>query len=290
MIKGDIPHILLEQLNQIEPDVEFMGNLPKVRSSSGKEYFVKCGTSAEREQYIGEVESLKAIEAAAPGLAPRVLSSGQDEGRPFLLSEYKDLGRLDPAAAKVLAKRLAEELHVYESEKGYGFHVPTYCGATRLRNGWFETWEICFSSMMKDLLDQLKGNRQHEELCSMGEEVIKSVIPKLLGPLKIDPVLLHGDLWRSGEPIIFDPSSFYGHCEADLAISRMFGGFPPVFYTTYHELQPKSDPVDQYSYRCDLYELFHYLNHTLLFGASYEQSAKQKMNSLLGWAKKSRHL
>lgn len=89
---------------------------------------------------------------------------------------------------------------------------------------------------------------------------------------------------RWGKPIIFDPSSYYGHNEADLAISRMFGGFPQVFYTTYHELQPKSDPVEQYPYRCDLYELFHYLNHTLLFGASYEHSARQKISKLLEWA------
>lgn len=51
-----------------------------------------------------------------------------------------------------------------------------------------------------------------------------------------------------------------------LAISRMFGGFPSSFYTTYHSLQSKSEPVDQYPLRSDLYELFHYLNHTVLFG------------------------
>lgn len=31
---------------------------------------------------------------------------------------------------------------------------------------------------------------------------------------------------------------------------------------------PKSEPVDQYDLRGDLYELFHYLNHTVLFGVS----------------------
>ena len=51
-----------------------------------------------------------------------------------------------------------------------------------------------------------------------------------------------------------------------LAIARIFGGFPPSFFTTYHTYLPKSEPVDQYPYRMDLYELFHYLNHTVLFG------------------------
>ena len=31
---------------------------------------------------------------------------------------------------------------------------------------------------------------------------------------------------------------------------------------------PKTEPVDQYELRGDLYGLFHYLNHTVLFGVS----------------------
>ena len=31
---------------------------------------------------------------------------------------------------------------------------------------------------------------------------------------------------------------------------------------------PKTEPVDQYELRGDLYEMFHYLNHTVLFGVS----------------------
>jgi hypothetical protein len=46
----------------------------------------------------------------------------------------------------------------------------------------------------------------------------------------------------------------------------MFGGFPPSFYTHYHELVPKSEPVEEYEQRQQLYELFHHLNHMLMFG------------------------
>ncbi len=34
---------------------------------------------------------------------------------------------------------------------------------------------------------------------------------------------------------------------------------------------PKTEPVDQYELRGDLYELFHYLNHTVLFGVSKQR-------------------
>ena len=53
---------------------------------------------------------------------------------------------------------------------------------------------------------------------------------------------------------------------ASLAIARIFGGFGSSFFQTYHNHRPKSAPVDQYELRVDLYELFHYLNHALLFG------------------------
>jgi fructosamine-3-kinase len=54
--------------------------------------------------------------------------------------------------------------------------------------------------------------------------------------------------------------------EPSLAIARIFGGFPRSFFEKYHEHLPKTEPVDQYELRADLYELYHYLNHTVLFG------------------------
>jgi fructosamine-3-kinase len=82
-----------------------------------------------------------------------------------------------------------------------------------------------------------------------------------------------------------------------LAIARIFGGFPPSFFATYHEHSPKTEPVKQYESRVDLYELYHYLNHTVLFGVSlrrvtemyihsnqqgaYAGSAMEKMDKLL---------
>ena len=46
----------------------------------------------------------------------------------------------------------------------------------------------------------------------------------------------------------------------------MFGGIPQSFFDTYHKYFPKTDPIDEYEMRINLYELYHYLNHTALFG------------------------
>ena len=64
------------------------------------------------------------------------------------------------------------------------------------------------------------------------------------------------------------PSHFMRLKSRSLAIGRMFGGIPSSFFETYHKHMPKTEPVEQYDLRGDLYELFHYLNHTVLFGVS----------------------
>jgi fructosamine-3-kinase len=48
----------------------------------------------------------------------------------------------------------------------------------------------------------------------------------------------------------------------------MFGGIPKSFFKAYHEHLPKTEPVDQYDLRAELYEFFHHLNHAVMFGVS----------------------
>ncbi len=166
-----ISAILLEQLEKLRPNADLSGSPPRIKTSDGENFFVKLGRTNETEQYTGEAESLKAIHAAAPGLAPLVLASGISDGRPYFISEYKDMGRLSEKSGQELGKRLALELHQYTSNKGFGFHVPTFCGATRMKNGWYETWEECYSEMIKDLLDALRSTNRYSTLCRKGDVV-----------------------------------------------------------------------------------------------------------------------
>ncbi|PPQ63780.1 hypothetical protein CVT24_004322 [Panaeolus cyanescens] len=120
-------HRILPQLQKLEPGASFSGTLPRIESSSGEVYFVKVGTPREKEQYDGEKASLEAINDAAEGLAPRVLSFGLlESGAPYFISEYKDLGSLTHAGALQLAERMANELHKKVSPDGFGFGIPTY--------------------------------------------------------------------------------------------------------------------------------------------------------------------
>lgn len=110
-----------------------------------------------------------------------------------------------------------------------------------------------------------------------------------LGNIEVKPSLLHGDLCSgnarysrsTSAPITFDPGSYYGDSEAELGIMHMFGGFTSAFFKRYHELVPKIQPVEDYGQRIQLYELYHHLNHTLLFERSHRTGALSIMRKLV---------
>lgn len=179
---AEIPKIFLEHLRTLEPDVQFTFSSPRLRSSSGTVYYAKIGAASEIPQYTAEAESLKALENAAEGLVPKVLASGlftpEDEkskpgsDQPYFLSEFKDLKPLSNASANILGRRLAEEVHSYKGLQGFGFHVPTYCGPTRLENGWYPSWDKCYDALIAGLLSRLTSSR-YSALCAKGEQVRK---------------------------------------------------------------------------------------------------------------------
>ena len=100
--------------------------------------------------------------------------------------------------------------------------------------------------------------------------------------------LLHGDLWggnagflEDGTPVIYDPASYYGDPETDLAMTELFGSFGRAFFDAYHEVSP-IDPG--YPERRDLYNLYHVLNHFNLFGGGYGEQAGDMIRRLLAEA------
>ncbi len=71
---------------------------------------------------------------------------------------------------------------------------------------------------------------------------------------------------------MIDPAVSYGHREADIAMTELFGGFSSRFYAAYEEVFPL-DPG--YGERRDLYNLYHLLNHLNMFGRSYLPSVSR---------------
>ena len=128
-----------------------------------------------------------------------------------------------------------------------------------------------------------RRNGKDGGLREMVEITARKVVPALLGDghlgydrngngQGITPVVIHGDLWsgnadrgkivgsgrkedeEAGE-VVYDPSACYGHSEFELGIMKMFGGFGSTFFTAYHRIVPKTEPVEEYDDRVRLYEL-----------------------------------
>jgi fructosamine-3-kinase len=90
------------------------------------------------------------------------------------------------------------------------------------------------------------------------------------------PAMLHGDLWggnymvaSDGKPCLIDPAVYYGHREADIAMTTLFGGFDDSFYTSYDQEYRLEKGWQE---RLDIFKLYPLLIHLNLFGSGYLES------------------
>jgi fructosamine-3-kinase len=146
-----------------------------------------------------------------------------------------------------------------------------------------EPWSVWFSRhRIGYILGQLGSRRVTKRPL---DSVVKG-IEELLRDHDADvvPTLVHGDLWggnagtSDGTPCIFDPGCYYGDPEVDLAMTEMFGGFSRGFFESYETVR-KIAPG--YQKRKNIYNLYHLLNHGLLFGGGYLSGSSSAIENLL---------
>lgn len=104
----------------------------------------------------------------------------------------------------------------------------------------------------------------------MALDRIIELLPDILAGACTRPSTLHGDLWvgntgalGAGDPVVFDPATFFGDAEFDLALASMFGGLDERFFDAYHAHNPRTAGFET---RRRAYRLYHYLNQLNLFG------------------------
>jgi protein-ribulosamine 3-kinase len=181
----------------------------------------------------GEFESMKALNAVSPTMAPYVWTWGKykNEEAYFMIADFREVGQQPPDPVKFTA-RLAELHKKSISPTGkFGFHTTTCHGTTtQATNLWEVSWAELYKKQLAHMfaMDIEKHGPWHE-FEQLIHITLNKVIPRLLGPLQSDgrnikPCLLHGDCWdentatdmETGEPFIFDAGSFYGHNEYDV--------------------------------------------------------------------------
>ena len=257
--------------------------------SDGSVLFMKCNTVGNLPFFTAEAQGLAALRETGAIGVPNALAVGTDQaqGVSFLLMEY-----LEPVPRirqywEVFGHELAE-LHradcsdavSEDSSLPFGFEVDNYIGASPQKNTPAADWLTFFRDCR--LLPQFKMAERYFDPGTRRqcERLLNRLGSRLAEPEF--PSLIHGDLWSGnaicgldGKAWILDPAAYVGHFEAELAMTELFGGFPPAFYQAYREV----NPIDSgYRDRRDLYNLYHLLNHLNLFGGSYLSSVRQILN------------
>ena len=240
-------------------------------------WFVKLAAD-DPEILTAEADGLRALAECRAVHVPRVAAA--DDG--FLVLEWLEFGRKTERAAAKFGEQLAAQ-HRCFSER-FGWRRNNFIGATPQFNALSDDWIKFFGEHRLGFQLRLAAeNGYRGKLQEQGARLLES-LPAFFSDYAPKPSLLHGDLWggnwgalQNGEPAIFDPAVYYGDREADLAMTELFGGFPPEFYSAYDAHWSRDSG---YRARRDLYNLYHVLNHLNLFGATYQTQALDLMRRL----------
>ncbi|NJN45182.1 MAG: fructosamine kinase family protein [Candidatus Competibacteraceae bacterium] len=249
----------------------------------GTDYFVKVNTLADPAMFEAEAAGLQELGDSNTVKVPHPICWGQAEGFIYLVLEYWPLKPITANGLVSLGGRLAA-LHRI-ARPYFGWHRDNTIGATPQHNtpgqDWIEFWR---QHRLGYQLQLAKENGYGGALQLKGEQLMAQ-IGVLFADHTPNACSLHGDLWggnmacsTSGEPVIFDPATYYGDRETDVAMTELFGGFGSEFYAAYQAVYPLSKG---YRARRTLYNLYHILNHLNLFGRSYLVQAERMMDDLL---------
>ncbi len=246
--------------------------------TGGKSVFMKTNTRENLSFFTAEAVGLNAIARTKTINTPRILAVGTDKergGYSFLLLEFisaksRSVNYWEDFAGQLADMHRASTAGLVSNGK-YGFCCDNYIGRRRQINTGYES----FAGFFRDcrLEPQFKAADRYFE-----QEDRKRIVRLLdhIDEILVEPEypsLLHGDLWagnvitgNDGRAWLIDPAAYVGHAEADIAMTELFGGFPPAFYNAYKEIMPLQPGYKQ---RRDIYNLYHLLNHLNMFGRVY---------------------
>ncbi|HEU0199214.1 MAG TPA: fructosamine kinase family protein [Burkholderiaceae bacterium] len=258
----------------------------------GAALFVKSLPPAQADVLEAEAGGLAALAATGTVRVPRVVHSGRVAGAAVLALEWLDLREPDAGFGTRFGRALGA-LHRAAPRQGngrFGWHRDNLLGATPQRNRWsgrdgLEGWiEFFGRERLGAMRDRLAARGVSAALTQAVDRVIDR-LPALFADGHVPRAcLIHGDLWSGnwgmladGTPIIYDPAVSYSDAEAELAMMELFGELPRGFRQAYGE---QMSGHQGYVRRRGLYQLYHLLNHALLFGGGYVQQSLQLARTL----------
>jgi fructosamine-3-kinase len=250
-------------------------------SNGTQTYFVKLNQASQIAMFEAEALGLQAMFDTNTIRVPQPLCTGVAGNSCYIVMEWLEMGGGKSQSSVEMGRKLAG-MHKTISNKGFGWHLNNTIGSTPQINTWTEDWGEFYAQHRLGYQFQLARRRGGR--FPQGEELL-GAIPELLAGYEPQPSLVHGDLWGGnagctveGEPVIFDPATYFGDREVDIAMTELFGGFPSGFYQGYNEVFPLGSGYER---RQVLYNLYHVVNHFNLFGGSYESQANGMIGKIL---------
>lgn len=253
-----------------------------ITTKSGNKYFLKQGFS--NGMFENEANGLKELSLAKAIKVPEVIAVGSD----YLVLEHIEQGPREHNFFEYFGQQFAL-LHQYSSDS-FGFYEDNFIGSTPQKNkaedNEAKSWaDFYWNKRLMFQLNLAEKNGHADKKMRKLFADLENKYPLILEGSEEPPALLHGDLWsgnymsdESGNPVLIDPAVYYGHREADLAMTKLFGGFSNAFYEAYNRTWPLKEGFEK---REPLYLLYHVLNHLNLFGSGYYSQSIRLLENLV---------
>lgn len=255
-----------------------IGNAQKVKTEPGELLFIKSYPGEEEQIIRNEANGLKELGKSKAVKVPEVLYFDDE----FIILEYIESGRPSKSFWEDFGREFAQ-MHRFNGDQ-FGFFENNFIGANpQINQPYSNSWKDFYFE--NRLLYQFKLAERNGFADGQFRKAFANVEDKLdsiLEGSEEKPSVLHGDLWSGnymvgseGNAVIIDPAVYYGHREADLAMTELFGRFGQDFYDAYDEEFPLPDG---HRYRSNIYKLYHIMNHLNLFGSGYYSQSVRLMN------------
>ena len=253
----------------------------RVEAAAGT-FFLKWADGEAGRTFGAEAAGLRALrQAGAPLVVPEVLAveDGAGERPGFLLTEWVEAGRPGARFWTGFGEALAALHRHAEPDGRYGFDRPNFIGRLPQSNDWRARWPDFFRSQR--LAPQIERARASGRWRSGWDTLADRLLVRLDDLLPAEPPasVLHGDLWsgnflaaNDGRAALIDPAASFGHREADLAMTELFGGFDAGFYDAYRTAWPLAPGYED---RREVYNLYHLVNHLNHFGEGYASGVER---------------